>query len=400
MLHIADESSVSQAQCVVLILGVACALELLTISFKGVITGSGRYDVESTILGGSHILEVGAMIVVLLQDASLVRLATVVFGFQCLRLLASAVAAKSVCPQLRISFRRCSCSALTQVLVFGGKSFLFMTFRTVMYQFNAIMIAHFLGPGMLAVFARQRALVMHGESLMLRYAHALVPVASAMDAKSDREGLRELLIKASLYSVYIVLPFVISLIVMGGPIVRFWMGSAYESPVVLGILAIGHLLVLSQRGTVSIVMALDRHGLLAIGMVMASVIGVLLAWFLLGPMEMGLAGAAIALVFPLTLFSGLGTMLVGCSVTGISVREYLRKTLLGPVRIVLPFAAWLVVARWLCGTNALSALIAGLVPGTVILLGTYWCFVLPGSLKNRITKLPVGLFRKRIRTTV
>jgi len=394
ILQINDESQVSQAQLVLLILGTACAVQLLALAFKSVITGSGRFDIESAIRGGSRVCEVATMIFILVKGYGLIGLAVVVLSFECLRLLGSVVGSKYVCPQLRISFRRCSLAPLSQLLKFGGKSFLYMISRMGMYQFNAILIAHFLGPGMLAVFARQRSLVLHCESIMIHYARALVPVASAIHAKNDREGVRDIFIKGSLYNFYIVLPLMIVLTVMGGPLVRLWMGTTYESPVVLAILAAGHLLVFSQRGTLSVITALDRHGLAGIGMLVTLVVSVLLGSFLLGSMEMGLTGAAVALAFPVTFFAGVGTMLVGCRITRISVRKYLRRTLIGPAKLMIPFAAWLVLARWVCGKNASVALIAGLMPGTIMLLGIYWYFVLPRSLKDRITDSLVGLFRK------
>ena len=390
-----DESLVSQAQLVLVILGTACALQLLTLAFKSVITGSGRFDIESAILGGSRVFEVGTMVFVLVKGYGLIGLATVVLGFECLRMLGSVIGAKYVCPQLSISFRRCSLAAMGRLLRFGGKSLLFTISRMGMYQFNSILVAHFLGPGMLAVFSRQRSLVLHCESVMIHYARTLLPVASALHAKNDREGIRDLLTKGSLYSWYIALPSMIVLIVMGGPLVRLWMGTTYELPVVLVTLAVGHLLIISQRGTLDVIMAFNRHGLVGIGMLMSSVVSVLMGWFLLGPMKMGLVGPAVALAIPVTFF-GLGTMIVGCHITGVSVREYLRRTLPGPVRLMIPFTAWLILARLACGKNTSIALIAGLIPATIMLLCMYWYFVLPHSLKDRMTESLFGIFKKKI----
>ena len=134
------------------------------------------------------------------------------------------------------------------MLRFGGKSFVPEVAQLVLNQTTALLVAGFLGPGGLAVYARPRALLAHVRKLVSKYAFVLTPTASALQATGKVADIRRLLFDASRSAVYMSLPMILFLIIMGGPILRVWMGPDYEEgSIVLVILGAGF--IAGGRGT-------------------------------------------------------------------------------------------------------------------------------------------------------
>ena len=102
------------------------------------------------------------------------------------------------------------------------------------------MIGVFLGPMALAVYARQRALVVHALNFVKQYAQVFIPRSSALDAEDDHASLRKILIQTSKYGMLITLPIMLILGIMAQPLLTVWMGTDYSAPWVLGIMVLGH----------------------------------------------------------------------------------------------------------------------------------------------------------------
>ena len=87
-----------------------------------------------------------------------------------------------LCPQLRISARVLRWVRVREVLTFGGKTVLQGVARSGLYQISGLIVAYFLGAGVLAVYARQRALIMVGNRLLNQYGNVFTPSSSALAA--------------------------------------------------------------------------------------------------------------------------------------------------------------------------------------------------------------------------
>ncbi|MCH8851496.1 MAG: oligosaccharide flippase family protein [Planctomycetes bacterium] len=380
-------AALTEARWMVLILGINAAIQLPLSILNGVISGCERFDLKNAVRIGVHVAQVTGMIVVLLLGYRLVALAGLVLAGTLVREGLNYVVAKRVCPQFRIAPRLSSWPVAREMLSFGGKSALQSVSRSGMYHTSGILVAYFLGPAALAVYARQRALVLHASRFLSQYAHVFIPASSALHAAGDESELRALFLKSTKYALYIALPIVALLVIMGGPLVRLWMGPDYQAPLVLAVLAIGHLVPLAQRPAFCILIGMDRHGIPALAEALAAAASIGLGILFIGVFAWGLLGAALAIALPMTVGAGVAVLVSACRVFKVPIVGYARRIVPGPVAAVVPFALVLAAARWLCEDAPLVGLAIGPAGGGLLLAGVYWRWVLPESLKRRIRRL-------------
>lgn len=381
----ADPQTLLSGQWVVLILASSAAVQILGGGFNGVITGCERFDVLNLIRGTRDFLILLGMLGLLLSGFGLVGLACVRLGGDLCGEVAKFWAAKRLCPQLRISpafFRR---SVAKEMLGFGGKAALQNIARAALYYTNSILVAFFLGAPVLAVFSRQRALVMHLMRFVKQYAQVFIPRSSSMDAQNDSEGLRRMTIEASKYGLYVTLPLSLAFIVLGGPLLNVWMGEEYEAPVVLALLAAGHLFVGSQLSTYTVLVGMGRHGKPALFELLAALVSIMLGVVLLGVFDGGMIAAALAVALPIFVTGGLLIPLYACRVLELSLWRYFRSVLAGPVAACVPYGVGLLLVRYFFADEPVTAVLLGAAVGGSVLGVIYWTWVLPESVKARIT---------------
>lgn len=376
---------VRSARHVVLLLCATAALQLPGGVFNAVITGCQRFDLLSIIRGARDGAVMIAIIVLLLGGHGLVPAACAVLTCEVLSSIAKVVVARRLCSQLRFSPSLCNAATARTLVVFGGKTVAQGFSRGSLYQVNSLLVAWFLGPATLAIFTRQRALVVHALRFMKQYAQVFIPRSSVLDAGGDAEALQALLITSTRYGLYMTLPIMLLLLVMGGPLLNVWMGADYQAPVVLAILAVGHLLIVPQQSVYSILMGMDRHGRPALYDLAAFVVSVVLGLVLMAPpLQMGMMGAAIAVSAPLALSSGIVMPIHACRLLKLGARQYLRRVLPGPLLASIPFLCSLVLARVAWSGNPSHALLFGTLIGGSITVCVYCRWVIPPSLRNRL----------------
>jgi hypothetical protein len=112
----------------------------------------------------------------------------------------------------------------------------------------------------------------------------------------------------------------------------------------------------------------------------------------------GLTGAALAIALPMTLGTGVFVPTYACAQLGIPLREYFRRTLVGPLACVVPCALVLALSRYLFADHAFLAVGVGLAGGGLALLPPYWRYVIPRQAKDmaaRFGKDALGRLARR-----
>jgi O-antigen/teichoic acid export membrane protein len=377
---------VGEASWVVLFLGGSISIQLLLNPFDGVLQGCHRWDIKTLINAGGHALTVCGMLVALLLHGGLISLAAITF---CGTLLAEVVrisAAHAVCKGLAVRLRKAKWGVLVEMFAFGGKSLLWPVSRILLYQTNSILIAAFLGPAALAFYSRPRSLVGQTETFMNRFSFVLAPMASALHARDCREDVQRLFLRSLELAIYISLPLVLLLAIMGDVIVRLWMGSRYGPGLLVVILAVGHLTDMVSQPAVSILTGMNRHGRVGLVSLASAVSSAILGFLALAVLGWGLVGAALALTLPLTVTSGVWIPLHFCRVLGVPLRRLLGACL-APVLWSLPLASCLLAARVFLGHSPLLALALGMGTGGVVMGVAYWRHVVPHRLRDRVTDM-------------
>jgi O-antigen/teichoic acid export membrane protein len=381
--------TVETARWVVLLLGVSGSLKLPANAFNGVITGYSRFDLLNIIRGARDIAALLADVTLLLAGYGVVAFAVVELVSEIAGDLGRILAVRRLCPELRVSFRRYDLAAMREALSFGSKSLLQGLAASGLYQANSILITYFLGPSALAIYSRQRALVTNVLQFIRQYSQVFIPASSRLDAKGDTEALRRMMIDASKYALYLMTPLTLVLCLMGGPLLNLWMGPGYEAPVVLAILAVGHLLG-GPHGTYSVLMGMGRHGRPAIYELLTTASGIALAVLLIGVLDAGLIGAAVSVGLPVAVGRGVILVWYACRLLDLSVARYVREVAPGPALASVPLVLCLLAARWWFADDPARALGAGLGAGGLLTVAVYWRWLIGPRLAQRRRASPSG----------
>lgn len=373
-----------EAQWVVFFLGASMSVEVSFSTFSSVLTGCHRWKLHNIIRSGWHAATVVGMILALFQGGSLVSLAVISFVGLVLAYMTRVLLVHFVCEGLRLRPSLIRWETIRKLALFGGKTLIPSVSDMLLIQTVNILIIVYLGPAMLALFARPRSLIRHMHTLVKKMAMTLTPTTSSLQSAGDMEGIQGLLVKSVKYSLYMVLPMVMVLMVFGGPILRFWMGSRYANGLVPAILSVGYLANTVQMPVVTILVGMNAHGRSGAAYFVTSLCSVGLAILVLGYLGWGLAGIAIAVTLPLTIMNVFYLPYLICRRVGLGLRQYLLSVTVKPVVHILPFAICLVVARIVFHAEGLTGLIWGGTVGGTILAVLYWQYVLPDRIKTRV----------------
>lgn len=375
---------VATTRWVIVFLGTAVAVDMALDVYRGVLTGCHRWDLHNAIDAGSHAAAVAGMILVLLLGGGLPHVAFVYMSGVVVMQVARYSAAHRVCPELRLRFADFDRQEAASMWEFGFKAAMHGVSRLVLLQANGILVVWALGPAALAVYARPGALMRHVESLVNKLAFVLTPTASSMQAAGRDRELRALLFTAGRYAVALALPVLLFLGILGGDVLRLWMGRRYDEGGVLTILAVGYLMALSQQPAATILRGIDRHGRVGVVGMISAVVGIGMGVLFISRWKLGLYGAALAVALPLATGNGIFIAVYVCRTLKISVAEYVRQVFWRPALCCAPFAAALVAIRVVAPDKPEEALALGSAAGAFLLVPLYWRYILPQSIKEKV----------------
>lgn len=377
----------AEMRALLLFLGLSVSIDLFLPSYVGVISGSQRYDLLALIEAGCYLVLIGWIVLILLLGANLSWLGASILCMRSVEGILKGLTARSLCPKLRLSPSLVTRQGLKTVFAFGGKTLMETVAKIGLYQGNNMLIAYLLGPSSLAVYARSMSLILHANKLLFHFGRVFAPSASHLKVDGDIRSLRGLILNGAQTGAFIALPLALVFGILGGSLLRLWMGPGYAELAVLPILAVGHFFAHFQVGTFYALMGMNQHGrasLTVLGFSIMSLVGtfLLIKYSQLGLFGVGLStGLAVAIPY-LTVIP----RLVAATVDVPPLR-YLRETLQTPILLCLPFAFCLVGARQWGGPNDFQILGCGLGIGGLILFPIYWRWVVPVVMKGKIKGL-------------
>lgn len=379
------------ARWVLLFQGAEIAIILSLSVYASVIAGCHRWDLQNTVTAVANGLVALGMIAVLLLGGGLPALALV----HCVIMVGSALARKHlmkrVCPELVISRRLASWPTLVEQARYGIKSLVPSIANLLSNQALSLLIVAFVGPASLAVFSRSRSLMTTMRSLAARFGMIVVPIASGLQARSDRAALRETLLTTPAIISSVALPVLIALGLLGNDLLRLWMGPAYVQPGLLAILAMGTYATLIQEPVWSILCGMNCHGQPAVAKLVAAGVSTALLTVGLWGFHWGLLGAAVCFVLPQVIADGFVTTWYACRIVGVSKRRYLWSAFLRPLLCVAPFAATLAAGAGHVRERPLWAL-AMISTGSLASGLLYLRWLVPSEMRKYLA----GLFRRTL----
>ncbi len=380
------EENVREAQWVVLFLGASLAVEIAFQAYNGVLTGCHRWGLQNVINGGWHAITIAAMIICLLKGHGLRALSLVYTIGIVLAYGTRMLFAYRVCEGLRIHPSLVRWGMIREQFVFGGKALIPRVSQLLLNQTTNVLIVLYLGPAMLALYARPRSLLLHTNTLVKKMGYVLIPTVSSLQSEGGSRQVRELVTQSVRYSLYMALPIVFVLSIFGGTILRFWMGPRYDNGAIPAILATGFLVTLGQTPVWPILVGLNGHGRAGVAEFIASLFSAALVFLVLGPLKCGLAAVAAAITLPLAIVNVVYIPHLICRKVGLNVKQYFLSVSTGPAIHTLPFAVCLVAARLIFHSSPYLGLAVGSAVGGAFLVIAYWLHVLPERVKGWILR--------------
>jgi O-antigen/teichoic acid export membrane protein len=366
------------------LLGASVFIPVALEVFRGVITGCHRWDLHNAINSVSYAVIIAGMAGVLLSGGGLLSMAAVYLAGTIVTEAVRAVVAHRVCPELRIRFADADWGQARSMLQFGAKSFLDALAGIVLGMGSTLLITGFMGPSALAVFSRPAGLVRQAASFVAKFAHVLTPTASALHGAGRQEELGQFLIATTRQGVCLAIPGMLFLGVMGGSILRLWMGPRYEAGLLLAVMALMSIPPLVQTPSMTILMGMNMHGRMALLMNALALCGLGLGWIALRHLDWSLVATTVVLVAPTVIGQGIVLPVYTCRRVGIPLSRYLREGFLEPLGCVVPFSVCLVIARILLGHRPAIAIVVGGTAGVLSMAPFYWRYVLPPGTKQRV----------------
>ncbi len=332
------EASEHTARLVLVLLGSNVAVSLLSGVFGGVLVGLQRFDLSNAIEAGVAALRSLAIVLVLLLGNGLVALAVVQLAFAIATGLIYALIVRRLYPELRFHVSRYDRQSVALIFSFGAYAFLLQVSNNIAFYSDSVVIASFLPVSAVTFFAIAGNLMVYARAIISGISTTMTPLASALEAREQKEDLQRILLKATDYATVIVLPIAVTFMLRGSSFIGLWMGVEYGalSGRVLWILSLALIFAAGNQAAASTMLGISKHKALVPVVLCEAVTNLALSIVLVR--RMGIIGVAWGTTLPNLAVSFLFWPWYIRRAMGIPIRSFLLSTWIRPLIAIVPFA--------------------------------------------------------------
>ena len=358
------------------------ALTLPSSVFSAVLDGLQQFTAKGVVRVVALAVRTVATLGVIAMQASLVKLAVVFLLTNLLEQACYASLCYRASPGLRLRPWAVDRATLRHVRGESWDAFLAMLAGRVTLQTGGIVIGLMLAPGSATFFAIAVQLTENAKQLLRQVTTTLTPGVSAMHARGDDAGIRELVVTGTRWVLYAALPVNVGLVLFSGPFLQRWVGVEFaggSGPAALilsGTLALG----LAQSVAARVLYGIGHLRVFARAALVEGVVNVTLTALLIRPL--GVEGVAVAVAVPNALFC-LFVIAHTLRLLKLPLTHYLRAWLRPLGWTLVPLGVWLALgppaADWLALTATVAA---GLAP--------YFLCVAAAEYSSRATRTTAG----------
>lgn len=217
---------------------------------------------------------------------------------------------------------------------------------------------------------------------------SMFPVLTAMHAANKKESLKNTYLRGGRYSLWIVLFIATPIFVFRQEVIRLYVGSEYllATTVIMWLLLafpveLGNILV------VPIARAQGNVKPLAVRVIIIQSVNLVLTLFLVGQLQMGAIGSALATFLVMLVFEPVLMWPFGFKLVDLRFDQFLRQTLLPGVVPAVLCAVSLVVLRWVFQPATWMGLLLFAAVGAVIYLAGLFLFGLQPCDKKDLKRI-------------
>jgi O-antigen/teichoic acid export membrane protein len=329
---------------VIIIMGAQFAITLPLQAIGGLLIGSLRYDIATTIGITFKILSSTAVFLTLYFGGGIIALA--VTSFVC-TIISRAVTnwfAHREVPQAEIALRHFDKKTIKELFSYSIFAFIAMISEMFRFQIPAFIVGRFIGVATVTHYNIATTLTSYFIMVISSLLGVLAPVFARQQANNDFPMIRKTLLFAIKISITIATFVAFGLIAWGHPFIERWMGKAYlDAYPWLVILVSGYLVALCQSPAVGMLYGLAKHSFHAIVNTTEAVLNFILGLILV--QYYGCLGVAIAAMIPIVLLKLTVQPWFICRVVKESMFVYywniLRTALACAAALILPsIATW------------------------------------------------------------
>lgn len=325
-----------------MILGINAAICFPSYVLGGVIYGMQSYVAKSGVDVLLAIVNAGLTFMVLEQGRGIVGLALVKTAVDVASIAALFLLTRRMLPGLRIRLRAATASSFRELFSLGGKIFISSTTTRIASHTEPVIISAILSNAWTTVFSVPKRLVDYVREISITATTGFMPMFSDLQGRGDTAQIARLYEQYTRYILLMVIPFVSSTMVLGGPFIRLWVGEELAAKG-------GNLVVyLSAAFLIDSLQPLVWRLMIGVGrvdfLVMVSAVGSL-AYLVLAALLVhwqGIEGIGIAAV-TMTVFNQVCYLPYICRFLGISPLMHLIDCQLRPLVV------WALMTLLLCG---------------------------------------------------
>jgi O-antigen/teichoic acid export membrane protein len=312
------------AQILLAILGARIAIGFPLTVFGAVSNSRQGFVVNNLVASAVVVASAISTYVVLTSGGGLITLVATTTAINLLGYAGYAWNAYHVMPALRLRPRYFSTLRWREVTTFSVYLFVIQLASQVCFNIDNVVIGASLGPALVAVYTIALRLAEYQRRLCDQFSGMLFPVV--MGFGKNVEALRGALIEGNRVAVTLVTGASVVLIGFSGPLIRHWMGPAFDGSVApFVLLALAGVVIVSQAASSNVLIACGEHRLVAAIWIGEAIGNLLLSIILVRWMQ--LTGVALGTLLPLVAGHLLIMWTRACRQVGVPFRSCLYQTM-------------------------------------------------------------------------
>ena len=338
----------SAVAVVIIIMGAQFAIMLPLQAISGLLIGSLRYDIATSIDILFKIISSTAIFLTLYFGGGIIALAIVSFVCAMVSRTVTNWFARRQVPQAEIAFRHFDKKTIKELFSYSIFTFIAMIGDKIRYTIPSFIIGGFVGLAAVTHYTIAMMLYLYIAQVISSVLGVLMPVFARQQANNDFPAIRKTLRFAIKIAVIITSFVGFGMIAWGHPFIERWMGKEYLIAYPwLVILVAGSLVPFFFSPAIGMTYGLAKHKYFAIVTALEALLGLILG--LIFVQHYGCLGVAIAATVAVFIAKWMVFPYYVCQVVGESILLYywnaLRVAIICSVALVLPaIATWYLVA--------------------------------------------------------
>jgi O-antigen/teichoic acid export membrane protein len=335
---------VATARVVLAILGARVAIGFPMTVFGAVASARRAFVLNNCVAIVLVIVNAVVTYLVLASGGQLIALVAWTTAVSMVGYIAYASTARHVFPQLRIERRLVSRALWVDVTKFSAYLFVVDIASLLTFNVDNLLVGAYLGVSAVAVYAVAVRLSDYQRRLCDQFSGMLFSVAVGLDADRTPDRLRTALVEGTRVATTLVVGVTIAMLGFAQPLVRHWMGAAFDGSVApLVVLAFVGVVLVTSASAQSILLATGSQRLVAVVWITEALANLALSIALVR--RFGAVGVAIGTAVPVCL-GHFGVLIpAACRHVGLGVPRFAARVLRPALIGAPPAAAFCAIAR-------------------------------------------------------